>query len=380
MARWHTTEWDLLPERAFQPRGWKGGMTLEGGKGGGGAPAADPNIGIAQREMAELSKEQWSKFTTDIYPELLRQSQSQEKRASEQWDIGKQVETQQLEQARKAYQRYEEGAVPAMEALRADAAQYNEAQYQEKLAQQAASDLSTQFANQRAQEAMRQRQYGIDPTSGVARTNAQSMGAQQALASAAATNQVRTAAHELGLQKQANVANMYSGLAAQGNASTQLGLGASAQGFGLGQQALGNFSQTGGALNAATQTANAGWGNVGSLGVQKYNADVGAYSAQQQSQGMFAQGLGSAIGSGIALYAKSGSDIRIKQNVKRIGTLTNGVPLYTFEYKPEYQGTWGAGERIGVMAHEVEHIPDAVSEHPDGYKVVDYNKVVNYGA
>jgi len=36
MSRWHRHEWDMLPERAFQPRGPHGQMTLEGGGGGGG--------------------------------------------------------------------------------------------------------------------------------------------------------------------------------------------------------------------------------------------------------------------------------------------------------------------------------------------------------
>lgn len=35
MSRWHKHEWDLLPERAFQPTGRFGKMTLEGGGGGG---------------------------------------------------------------------------------------------------------------------------------------------------------------------------------------------------------------------------------------------------------------------------------------------------------------------------------------------------------
>jgi hypothetical protein len=45
-----------------------------------------------------------------------------------------------------------------------------------------------------------------------------------------------------------------------------------------------------------------GWGQVGTLGVQKYNADVGAYTAQQQAEGATYGALGSAIGSGAAVY------------------------------------------------------------------------------
>jgi hypothetical protein len=115
---------------------------------------------------------------------------------------------------------------------------------------------------------------------------------------------VRTAAHELGLQKQANLVNMYSGVLGQGNASTTLGLNTTTQGFNLGQQALGGYAQTGGTLSQGTGTALSGWQNVGQLGVQKYQTDVQAYNAQQQASAGMWGGLGSAVGSGIGLYAK----------------------------------------------------------------------------
>lgn len=272
------------------------------GKSSSSAPAADPNIGIAQQRMASLAEEQWNKFNTDIYPEMVRQSKVQEERANDQWNLAKQTEQFQLDQAKKSYDRYEQGAIPSMEAIKKDADQYNEAGYQEQLAQQAKGDVDAQFENQRQQQAMRQQAYGIDPTSGVATGNSQALSVQQALAGATAQNQVRQAAHDIGLQKQANVYNMYAGLPAQANASTSLGLSAANQGFGMGQSALGNFGTTGSSLNAGASTAMNGWNSVGQLGVSKYNADVSAYNADQQRQGAFASGLGSAIGSGIALY------------------------------------------------------------------------------
>ena len=354
------------------------------GKSSSSAPAADPNIGIAQREMSALAKEQWSKFTTDIYPEMLKQSQQQEARANEQWDMTKGISQFQLDQSKKAYDRYEQGAIPAMEALKADADKYNEAGYQEQLAQGAKADIGTAMGVQRQNEEMRQRAYGIDPTSGTAIANSQAMGTNQALMEAQAMNQTRQAAKDVGLQKQANVYNMYAGLPAQGNASTGIALGSANQGFQTGQAALGNFGATGAALNSGASTAMSGWNNVGNLGVGATNAATNAYSANQQAGGMMASGLGSAIGSGVALYAKyqtggAASDIAVKQDVKRIGTLLNDIPLYSYQYKPEYRDTWGHGPQVGVMAHEVQHIPGAVSLHADGYKVVDYSKVMHYG-
>jgi hypothetical protein len=47
--------------------------------------------------------------------------------------------------------------------------------------------------------------------------------------------------------------------------------------------------------------------------------------------------------------------------------------LYLFDYKPEFRDTCGHGRQFGVMADEVEQVmPEAVSVHPNGYKMVDY--------
>jgi hypothetical protein len=74
----------------------------------------------------------------------------------------------------------------------------------------------------------------------------------------------------------------------------------------------------------------------------------------------------------------TGSDIRMKENIKTIGWLPNGLPVYSYEYKPEFKDDeyCGHGRYVGVMAHEVEEIiPDAVVTRQDGYKMVNYAKV-----
>jgi hypothetical protein len=65
----------------------------------------------------------------------------------------------------------------------------------------------------------------------------------------------------------------------------------------------------GSSMNQANMGAMSGWGQVGTLGVQKYNADVNAYSAQQQANAQSSAGFGSAIGglAGIGMkYALGG--------------------------------------------------------------------------
>jgi hypothetical protein len=106
-----------------------------------------------------------------------------------------------------------------------------------------------------------------------------------------------------------------------------------------------------------------------------YNAQLAAANAQNAASSGFTSGLmqlGGTLG-GAYMMAPVGSDIRIKENIKAIGYLPNGLPVYEYEYKPEFKDLWGHGKQTGVMAQEVEKImPEAVIEHPDGYKMVNY--------
>ena len=70
---------------------------------------------------------------------------------------------------------------------------------------------------------------------------------------------------------------------------------------------------------------------------------------------------------------KKTSDRALKENIVRVGTHPIGVGLYLYDYKPEFRVLTGSGRRIGVMADEVETVlPQAVSMHPLGHKMVDY--------
>ena len=344
--------------------------------GGGTAPAPDPAIGQAQKQLADLSTEQWNTFKTDIYPTLLKQQEKADKRADEIWAQDKEISSFNLDQAKKSTERYEKTAIPAMEKLKADADLYNTAGYQEQMAGQAVGDIAAAEEVARQTGIQRDRSYGIDPTSGRSGLGFNANNVTAALAKAQAGTQTREAAKQLGLQKQANVFNMAAGLPAQSLAGSNAAVGTNTAGMDASGKALSGVAVTSGAMNNATQTAMGGWNNVGRLGVDKYTADLKRYSADAESSA----GFGKALGTLGAAYMQFGSDINIKEHVHQIGTLTNGFPLYAFEYKPEYRDTWGHGIQIGVMAQDIElTLPEAVSIHPDGYKLVDYDKVMNHG-
>jgi hypothetical protein len=78
-------------------------------------------------------------------------------------------------------------------------------------------------------------------------------------------------------------------------------------------------------------------------------------------------GLGSSLLGGWAM----GSDRRLKENIKRVGTLDNGLPVYSFRYKK------GGPVQIGLMSDDVREVhPESVFEDADGFDRVDYEKAV----
>jgi Chaperone of endosialidase len=64
------------------------------------------------------------------------------------------------------------------------------------------------------------------------------------------------------------------------------------------------------------------------------------------------------------------SDIRLKEDIRRVGTTAHGLPLYHFRYRGQvgvYEGVM-AQDVLGVMA-------DAVVTDADGMMRVDYGKL-----
>jgi hypothetical protein len=170
-------------------------------------------------------------------------------------------------------------------------------------------------------------------------------------------------------------------------------LGATTQGFGVGQQAnqqafgqeltkynlpLNTLSalrsgaqvQNPTFVNSANQATTAGADLLGASQMG-YNAQMGNFNAQQAAQQGFnsgLMGLGGTLGAAAIM-----SDIRTKEHIKAIGYLPNGLSVYEYEYKPEWKNEAGHGKFIGVMAQEVEQVmPEAVITRLDGYKMVNY--------
>ena len=78
----------------------------------------------------------------------------------------------------------------------------------------------------------------------------------------------------------------------------------------------------------------------------------------------------------IAFYS---SDERLKENVNKIVNskeVVNNLTGYSFDWKEEADRE---GKDFGVMAQDVEKVlPELVHERPDGFKSVDYVKLIPY--
>lgn len=135
--------------------------------------------------------------------------------------------------------------------------------------------------------------------------------------------------------------------------------------------ALMSGSQVSNPSYASTPQTSVGGVDYTGLVNNNYNAANQQYQTQVSQNnallgGLF--GLGGTLG-GMGIYKYS--DRRLKDNIKRVGTLDNGLPVYVFTYKGD------DGPVLGLMADEVEQVhPEAVVTDPSGFKMVDYDRAV----
>lgn len=131
-------------------------------------------------------------------------------------------------------------------------------------------------------------------------------------------------------------------------------------------------------LGTGSGVQNPTFSNVSQVGVaapdyqgavyQNYNAQNSQYNQQVAAN---AQMLGSIFGAAGSIGgAAVMSDIRLKHDIKRIGSLANGLATYVFSYIGD------TARHFGVMAqHALQIVPEAVIKCDNGYFAVDYRKV-----
>lgn len=115
-------------------------------------------------------------------------------------------------------------------------------------------------------------------------------------------------------------------------------------------------------LNLPSMSGNTG-ASFNSTYNNKYASDVQNSQAKNQMWNSIGSLAGSAIGGAAAIL----SDKRLKENIKPVGKLDNGLTVYLFNYIGQKT------PQIGLIAQEVQKvIPEAVTVGEDGFLRVDY--------
>ena len=264
---------------------------------------------------------------------------------------------QQMDQAQDYYNYQQQTFRPVEQGLVRDAERFSTEGYREQQARDAAAAAGRAFGVTQDAAARAAASRGVNPNSGAGMAlqsqNMLGLSAQRANAMTGARNQ----AEQMGFARRMDVTGLGRGLAGASTAAYQGATGAGSAGVNT-SMAAGNQFQQG--LSSAGQTMGA---------VARGQTDI--YNTAQSKADPFA----TIVGMGVGAWAGGGfkgSDIRLKQNIERVGfDERTQLPIYEFEYKAN------PGERFrGVMAHEAEvNFPEAVITGPDGYKAVFYERL-----
>ena len=253
-----------------------------GGKGGGSAPDADPQIGQAALKQAETGQ-QWLDFAKEQFAEsTVRQDQVD--------SLTKEVTTQQLSDMRKAssrsdteWERYNTLFKPIEDRMVSDAANYDSPEAQAKAAAEAKADVMSNASQAQQQNQRQMASMGIDPRSGRFAGVDRGNDLSTALAAAGAQNGAREAVKATGMALREGVANF--GKGATSTAAQQVGLGLQAGNSASGNQlgAENNFRANGQIMAQGFQGQMQGYAGQASALNQQYSNEISAQGVSNQA-------------------------------------------------------------------------------------------------
>lgn len=266
-----------------------------GGKGGGSAPAADPNIGKAALEEMQLGRD-WLGFAKEQFDVgNIRQGELDEltKKVTEQ-QLKTQDETNAW--AKEDRDRYKNTFQPLQDEFIQTAKEYDTPEKQEAVAAEAVADVRQQAAMATDANARTMASMGVNPNSGKWQATAKAQDTLGSLSAAGAANTARQQTRDKALALKADAINMGNGLASSTASAYGLGLNA-------GNSAVGNAGAAEGNWRGNVGIVGQGYGGAmqglqGGAGVlnQQHSNQISAWSAQQQASATNAGGLMSGIG------------------------------------------------------------------------------------
>lgn len=351
-------------------------------KGGGSAPAPDPNIGVAALENAKLGQD-WLEFAKDQFGQA-------NVRQDELDDLTKRVTEKQLDTQDKAnlwsdqdraagleyrdrygkfgqqqMDRYNTTFKPIEDRIASDAMSWDS---KDRMDTEAAKAKGTVLGNIDAQRESRAREMasmGVKPGSGRSTGANRADDINAALATSTAENQARDSIRQQAQSMRGNASTLGQnvnasgmqgtnlGLAASGLGSTSAGLGLTAGTSALSNNIANNASWANGAniMGQGFQGAMSGYGNQANILNAQYGNQLSAWNAQQQSN---AAGFGGLMGGIGTMVGGIWSSKKLKEDKKPIaGALDamNSMPVQEWKYK---DGVADSGRHIGPYAEDFQ--------------------------
>lgn len=365
---------------------------------GSSPPPPDPRIGEAALQQAEIAARAQEFSETNAADQLAfaeRAFDSQMALSSEALAASKEYAEGQLSLgqdymsfmksqaditngwAKQDRDRYYNTFVPMQDDWIAEAKSYDTPGRKAQAADEAAADVSQQFALGRQQNERQMAAMGVAPNSGRYQSSSNRMQATESLAGAGARNSARRQTENTARDMKLAAINMGQGLAV--NPGTSMGLSNSAAGAGFGgaMQGQGNAANIGmsgfgtagnlltgansgmaGAIGNAGQTrmqgygtAAAGQGNMANTLNTQYQNQMNAWQASQAQLGSIAGGIGAGLG-----YLAFSSSKDYKTEKRKPMSVLNAVrdmPVEEWEYK-QGMGDGGGKKHIGPYAEDFQ--------------------------
>lgn len=161
----------------------------------------------------------------------------------------------------------------------------------------------------------------------------------------------------------------------QGSQRADIADRAISSGQGLAGQQIANIGALAGQRDILSLPGLGGATGAQDLFAQKFQADKDRQDRINQFKAQRGSAIGSLIGGGLAL-----SDKRLKENLKAVGRLDNGLAIYIGNYNDkaiELDSTLNKTPQLFLIAQEVQETnPEAVIEK-DGYLMVNYKEAIN---
>jgi len=325
------------------------------------APAPDPNIGLAQREQIDLARRQQDFFESNFAPRYMQQMDDQIALGRRQVDMQEGLQRFEMDRARRFDDRYWNTQVRVEDELIDRARRFNEGAEQERMAGQAGADVAQSFGISRDNISRAMSRRGVNASSGAGIAALMDNSTEQALSRAGAMNMTREAARQMGWTRLGEAAALGRGLPGFGAQSSQLAISAGQGAIGAGQSGMAAIGAAQGGFQSNNSSLSNMWQNVGNLGVQRTRLGI---DAANSNNSLF-NGIAGMAAGGAMRWALS--DKRAKTDIKKVGKLDNGLPVYTYRYK-------GDGRpQLGLMAQDVKKkVPQAVRKADDGLYRVNY--------